>query len=74
MKMFFTDYNINDKIILRVPYLKGYNFKMFHHLEKMMLNLITKWAQPKICASVFEIQEVCNITSHFVAGHTEPRT
>jgi len=67
----FTDYNINDKTVLRVPYLKGYNFKMFHHLTKTILNLIMSQAQPKICVSVFEIQEVCNITSHSVGGHTE---
>jgi len=53
------------------PLSEGYNFKMFDHLTKMILNLIMSQAQPKICVTVFEIQEVCNITSHFVGGHTE---
>jgi len=43
------------------PLSEGYNFKMFHHLAKMILNLITSQAQPKICVSVFEIQDVCNV-------------
>jgi len=29
----------------------GYNFKMFHHLAKMILNLMSQ-AQPKICVWV----------------------
>ena len=53
------------------PISEGYNFKMFHNLAKIILNLLMSQAQPKICVSVFEIQEVCNITSHFVGGHTE---
>ena len=39
------------------PLSEGYNFKMFHHLAKMILNLIMSQAQLKICVSVFEIQK-----------------
>jgi len=50
------------------PLSEGYNFKMFHHLAKMILNLITSQAQPKICVSVFEIQDVCNVYLILFAG------
>jgi len=57
----FTDYNMT----------KLFYESLINHLAKMILNLITSQAQPNICVSVFEIQEVCNVTSHFVGGHTE---